>query len=142
MKEKNMKVTVIHMPHPADTESEAVRVAEVTIPAEITTESEACEYAYRWTQNIMGSWSIKDGNADNNDNVKRLAPLHEGGMGLRSSMMGDHFIVHSDNAWSHSEQGEVYECAMMGFEHMYTMTLVEFLQNGETRSYGVERVEI
>ena len=29
-----MKVTVIHMPHPADTESEAVRVAEVTIPAE------------------------------------------------------------------------------------------------------------
>lgn len=30
-----MKVTVIHMPHPADTESEAVRVAEVTIPAEI-----------------------------------------------------------------------------------------------------------
>ena len=63
-------------------------------------------------------------------------------LGCRSSMMGDHFIVHSDNAWSHSEQGEVYECAMMGFEHKYTMTLVEFLQNGETRSYGVERVEI
>ena len=137
-----MKVTVIHMPHPADTESDAVRVAEVTIPAEITTESGACEYAYRWTQNIMGSWSIQDGNADNNDNVKRLAPLHEGGMGLRSSMMGDHFIVHSDNAWSHSEEGEVYECAMMGFEHKYTMTLVEFLQGNETRAYGVERVEI
>ena len=137
-----MKVTVIHMPHPADTESDAVRVAEVTIPAEITTESGACEYAYRWTQNIMGSWSIQDGNADNNDDVKRLAPLHEGGMGLRSSMMGDHFIVHSDNAWSHSEEGEVYECAMMGFEHKYTMTLVEFLQGNETRAYGVERVEI
>ena len=136
-----MKVTVIHMPHPADTESEAVRVAEVTIPAEITTESAACEYAYRWTQNIMGSWSIQDGNADNNDNVKRLAPLHEGGMGLRSSMMGDHFIVHSDNAWSHSEEGEVYECAMMGFEYKYTMTLVEFAQNNQTRAYGVERVE-
>lgn len=136
-----MKVTVIHMPHPADTEAEAVRVAEVTIPAEITTESAACEYAYRWTQNIMGSWSIQDGNADNNDNVKRLAPLHEGGMGLRSSMMGDHFIVHSDNAWSHSEEGEVYECAMMGFEYKYTMTLVEFAQNNQTRAYGVERVE-
>ena len=142
MKEMKMKVTVIHMPHPADTESDAVRVAEVTIPAEITTESGACEYAYRWTQNIMGSWSIQDGNADNNDDVKRLAPLHEGGMGLRSSMMGDHFIVHSDNAWSHSEEGEVYECAMMGFEHKYTMTLVEFLQGNETRAYGVERVEI
>ena len=136
-----MKVTVIHMPHPADTEAEAVRVAEVTIPAEITTESAACEYAYRWTQNIMGSWSIQDGNADNNDNVKRLAPLHEGGMGLRSSMMGDHFIVHSDNTWSHSEEGEVYECAMMGFEYKYTMTLVEFAQNNQTRAYGVERVE-
>ena len=33
-----MKVTVIHMAHPADTESESVRVAEVTIPAEITSE--------------------------------------------------------------------------------------------------------
>ena len=54
-----MKVTVIHMPHPADTESVAVQVAEVTIPAEITSESAACEYAYRWTQNLMGSWSKK-----------------------------------------------------------------------------------
>ena len=57
-------------------------------------------------------------------------------------MMGDHFIVHSDNAWSHSEQGEVYECAMLGFEYKYPMTLVEFLKDGEARSYGVERVEI
>ena len=137
-----MKVTVIHMPHPADTESDAVRVAEVTIPAEIKGHTAACEYAYRWTQNIMGSWSIEDGNADNNDNVKRLAPLHEGGMGLRSSMMGDHFIVHGDNAWSHSETGEVYECAMLGFEFKYTMTLVEFLKGNETRAYGVERLEI
>tara|TARA_B100000085_G_scaffold205374_1_gene188969 strand:- start:185 stop:625 length:441 start_codon:yes stop_codon:yes gene_type:complete len=146
MKEKNMKVTVIHMPHPADTESEAVRVAEVTIPAEITTESEACEYAYRWTQNIMGSWSKKFyDNPDMNDNVRVLAPLHEidGELyGLRSSMMGDHFIVHSDNAWSHSEEGEVYECAMLGFEYKYKMTLVEFAKNNQTRAYGVERVEI
>ena len=136
-----MKVTVIHMPHPADLDADAVRVAEVTIPAEITSETGACEYAYRWTQNLMGSWSIQDGNADNNDNVKRLVPLHEGGMGLRSSMMGDHFIVHSDNAWSHSEEGQVYECAMLGFEFKYTMTLVEFAQNNQTRAYGVERVE-
>ena len=141
-----MKVTVIHMPHPADTESDAVRVAEVTIPAEITTESGACEYAYRWTQNILGSWSKKFyGNADNNDNVKVLAPLHEidGELfGLRSSMMGDHFIVHSDNAWSHSEEGEVYECAMLGFEYKYKMTLVEFAQNNEARAYGVESVSL
>ena len=30
-----MKVTVIHMAHPADTESESVRVAEVTIPQRV-----------------------------------------------------------------------------------------------------------
>ena len=115
-----MKVTVIHMPHPADTESEAVRVAEVTIPAEITTESEACEYAYRWTQNIMGSWSKKFyDNPDMNDNVRVLAPLHE-------------------------IDGELYglRSSMMGFEHKYTMTLVEFEKNNQTRAYGVERVEI
>ena len=130
-----MKVKVIHMAHPADTESESVRVAEVTIPAHITTESAACEYAYRWTQNIMGSWSKKFyENPDNNDDVKVLAPLHEidGELyGLRSSMMGDHFIVHSDNAWSHNEIGQVYECAMMGFEFMYEMTLVDFLKERE-----------
>ena len=130
-----MKVTVIHMPHPADTESVAVQVAEVTIPAEIKSESEACEYAYRWTQNILGSWSKKFyENADNNDNVKVLAPLLEidGELyGLRSSMMGDHFIVHSDNAWSHNEIGQAYECALMGFEFKHEITLVDFLQQRE-----------
>ena len=131
-----MKVTVIHMPHPsAPVDEDAVRVAEVSIPAEIKSDTEACEYAYHRTQNIFGSWSIKDGNADNCDSVKRMCPLHEGGMGLRSSMMGDHFIVHSDNAWSHNEQGEVYECAML---------LVDFLseQQGKEIAYGVERVEL
>lgn len=140
-----MKVTVIHMPHPsAPVDEDAVRVAEVSIPAEIKSDTEACEYAYRWTQNIMGSWSIKDGNADNNDNVRRMCPLHEGGMGLRSSMMGDHFIVHSDNAWSHNEQGEVYECAMLGFEYKNSMILVDFLSEQQEKeiAYGVERVEL
>ena len=135
MKEMKMKVTVIHMPHPADTESVAVQVAEVTIPAEITTESGACEYAYRWTQNLMGSWSKKFyDNPDMNDNVRVLAPLHEidGELyGLRSSMMGDHFIVHSDNAWSHNEIGQAYECAMMGFEFKHEITLVDFLKQRE-----------
>ena len=130
-----MKVTVIHMPHPADEEAVAVQVAEVTIPAEITTESAACEYAYRWTQNIMGSWSKKFyDNPDMNDNVRVLAPLHEidGELyGLRSSMMGDHFIVHSDNAWSHNEIGQAYECAMFGFEFKHEITLVDFLKQRE-----------
>lgn len=140
-----MKVTVIHMPHPsAPVDEDAVRVAEVSIPAEIKSDTEACEYAYHRTQNIFGSWSIKDGNADNCDSVKRMCPLHEGGMGLRSSMMGDHFIVHGDNAWSHNEQGEVYECAMLGFEHKNSMILVDFLSEQQEKkiAYGVERVEL
>ena len=111
-----MKVTVIHMPHPLAEDAEVMIAAEISIPAEIKSESEACNYAYRWTQNLFGSWSIKDGNADNNDDVKRMCPLHGGGLGLRSSMMGDHFVVHSDNSFSHDEAGQVYECAMMGFE--------------------------
>ena len=134
-----MKVTVIHMPHPS-VDEEAIRVAEVSIPADIKDHTAACEYAYRWTQNLMGSWSIKDGNGDNNDDVKRIAPLHNidgQEFGLRSSMMGDEFIVHDDNAWEDCGQGSVYECAMMGFEFKHEMRLVGY---GE-RAYAVQTVE-
>ena len=123
-----MKVTVIHMPHPS-TDEDAIRVAEVSIPAEIKDHAAACEYAYHRTQNIFGSWSIKDGNADNCDSVLRIAPLHEidgKEYGLRSSMMGDEFIVHDDNAWEDCGQGSVYECAMLGFEFKHEMRLVGY----------------
>ena len=75
--------------------------------------SEKLEYAYRWTNNVMGSWSIKkeffdDGepNGDFNPNVKVMAPLHEGGMGLRSTSVGDQILVGNKK----------YVVAMMGFE--------------------------
>ena len=62
--------------------------------------SEKLEYAYRWTNNVMGSWSIKkkvfdngETNGDFNPNVKVMAPLHEGGMGLRSTSVGDQMLV-------------------------------------------------
>ena len=71
------------------------------------------EYAYRWTNNVMGSWSIKkeifeDGetNGDYNPNVTVMSPLHEGGMGLRSTSMGDQMLVGNKK----------YVVAMMGFE--------------------------
>ena len=74
---------------------------------------EALEYAYRWTNNVMGSWSIKketfdDGekNGDYNENVTVMAPLHEGGMGLRSTSMGDQMLLGTTK----------YEVAMCGFE--------------------------
>ena len=48
-----MKVTVVHTAF-----EDAPRiVAEVEAPhAKV---EEALEYAYRWTNNVMGSWSIK-----------------------------------------------------------------------------------
>ena len=76
---------------------------------------EALEYAYRWTNNVMGSWSIKketfdDGetNGDYNENVTVMAPLHEGGMGLRSTSMGDQMLLGTTK----------YEVAMCGFEEI------------------------
>ena len=71
------------------------------------------EYAYRWTNNVMGSWSrdekvFEDGtpNGDYNPAVTRVAPLHEDGMGLRSTSMGDQMLVGNKK----------YVVAMMGFE--------------------------
>ena len=74
-------------------------VALVDVP-ELPSLNETLEYAYRWTNNVMGSWSIKeevfeDGttNGDFNPNVTVMAPLHEGGMGLRSTSVGDQMLV-------------------------------------------------
>ena len=103
-----MKVTIFHQ----DRETNSfVRVAVVN--ADTTNEQSALEYAYRWTQNIMDSWSLKMKN-DGNDDVEVVGelPVYDGKTyGLRSSMMGDRLYV---------EDGEAYECAMIGFEVLPT----------------------
>ena len=88
-------------------------VAFVDVP-ELPSTNEMLEYAYRWTNNVMGSWSrpektFSNGerNGDYNPAVTTLAPLHDG-MGLRSTSMGDQMIV----------DGKTYEVAMMGFEEV------------------------
>jgi len=74
---------------------------------------EALEYAYRWTNNVMGSWSIKQKflgeheNGDYNENVTVMAPLVDG-MGLRSTSMGDQMLF----------EGKKYKVAMLGFEEV------------------------
>ena len=70
--------------------------------------SEALEYAWRYTNNVMGSWSLKIGE-DANDDVTVLVE-REDGMGLRSSMMGDRFEV----------DGVDYRVAMAGFKKVET----------------------
>ena len=105
-----MKVSVIHAAF-GDTPHV---VAFVDVP-DGTDDMNAMEYAYRRTNNVMGSWSRKekffeDGseNGDYNENVTVMAPLHEGGMGLRSTSMGDQMVVGTKK----------YEVAMLGFEEI------------------------
>jgi hypothetical protein len=75
------------------------------VDAPTTNVMEALEYAFRWTQNIEGSWSNKIG-SDANDNVA-VCHYHNSGMGVRSSMVGDEFAI---------EDGDTYVCAPFGFE--------------------------
>lgn len=78
---------------------------------------EALEYAYRWTNNVMGSWSIKEEfigdheNGDYNEDVTVMAelPVYDGvRMGLRSTSMGDQMLL----------DGVKYRVAMFGFEEV------------------------
>ena len=104
-----MKVTVYHNDRETN---QFVRVAVVNAP--MNDEMASLEYAYRWTQNIADSWSLKMEN-DGNDDVEVVAelPVYDGKTyGLRSSMMGDRFYV---------EDGDAYECAMIGFEALPVM---------------------
>ena len=110
-----MKVTVQHIDQ--DRETGAVRgfvdVAEVNV---WHTEDidEALEYAYRYTNNIDGSWSMKIG-SDANDDVTVLAalPVTADGrtMGLRSTSMFDRLTVGD----------KTYRVSMTGFKEVETL---------------------
>ena len=93
-----MKITVVHKAF----EDAPQVVAEVEAPHAVV--EEALEYAYRWTQNIVGSWSLKIGD-DANNNVTVMGDVSSG-MGLRSTSMGDQILVGNKK----------YVVAMMGFE--------------------------
>jgi len=70
----------------------------------------ALEYAYRWTQNIMDSWSLKM-EQDGNDDVTVMGelPVVDGQTyGLRSTSMGDHMLLGTTK----------YKVAMVGFEEI------------------------
>ena len=79
----------------------------------------ALEYAFRWTNNVMGSWSIKKEtltagypNGDYNDDVTVLAPLFvdENGKewGHRSTSVGDYMLLGNTK----------YKVANFGFEEV------------------------
>ena len=107
-----MKVTVKHMEMNSETGAvegyTPVALVDVTDLINHSTE-EMLEYAWRYTNNVMGSWSLKIGE-DANDDVEVLVQ-REDGMGLRSSMMGDRFEV----------DGVDYRVAAFGFKKVETV---------------------
>jgi|SRR6056300_1971123 hypothetical protein len=97
------QVAVIHTAF-EDTPS---TVAFVEIPNDAKTTIDKLEFAYRWTQNIMDSWSLK-GPGDSNDMVTVVGelPVVDGKKyGLRSTSVGDQILVGT----------EKYVVAPMGF---------------------------
>lgn len=118
-----MKVTVQHINQDRDTGAVLgfTNVAEVNVWHTEDVDA-ALEYAYRYTNNVSGSWSIKlrdmtlrDGtmfeNGDYNDDVTVLVPLHANGMGLRSTSMFDRMVLN----------GKTYKVDMMGFKELETV---------------------
>ena len=93
------QVAVIHTAF-EDTPS---TVAFVNVPKDMTL-SQKLEYAYRWTQNIFDSWSLKMPE-DGNDDVTVMGDISSG-MGLRSTSVGDQVLVGT----------EKYIVAGFGFE--------------------------
>lgn len=109
-----MKVTVQHIEQDRET-GDVIGFTDVAEVNAWHTDSvdEALEYAYRWTNNLTGSWSRTDiqDNGDYNPDVTVLAPLHiiEGKTyGLRSTSMFDRMVAN----------GKTYKVAMMGFKEV------------------------
>jgi hypothetical protein len=117
-----MKILVQHAKYDRNTGSVLgytdVAEVDVTDIAPFATTMECLEYAYRWTNNVLGSWSIKKTsfpdpangdriNGDYNEDVTVLAPRADG-MGLRSTSMFDRMIA----------DGKTYKVDMMGFKEV------------------------
>ena len=102
-----MKIEVIH----AAFEDTAEHMANVTADDRMGV-MEALEYAYRWTNNVAGSWSRTDieDNGDANDDVEVIKPV--GDLGHRSTSVGDYMRV----------DGSLYRVAMAGFEPAESIT--------------------
>ena len=96
---ENQPVAVIHTAF-----EDSPRTVALVQTKEGMTTNEKLEYAYRWTQNIMDSWSLKMPQDGNND-VTVMGEIVDG-MGLRSTSVGDQMLVGTTK----------YKVAMCGFE--------------------------
>ena len=98
---ENQPVAVIHTAF-----EDSPRTVALVQTKEGMTLDEKLEYAYRWTQNIMDSWSLKLP-MDGNDDVTVMGEIVDG-MGLRSTSVGDQMLVGTTK----------YKVAMCGFEEI------------------------
>ncbi len=98
---ENQPVAVIHTAF-----EDSPRTVALVQTKEGMTTNEKLEYAYRWTQNIMDSWSLKMPQ-DGNDDVTVMGEIVDG-MGLRSTSVGDQMLVGTTK----------YKVAMCGFEEI------------------------
>ena len=104
-----MKVTVLHLERNEITgDKEGFTPVAVVDVSEFSNHGveEQLEYAFRYTNNVVGSWSKKIG-GDANDDVTVLVE-REDGLGLRSTSMFDRMEV----------DGTVYEVSMVGFKEV------------------------
>ena len=96
-----MQVQVIHKAF----EDTPVHIATVDVSdLKNLSRMDQLEYAYRWTQNIMDSWSHPSGVQDKNPRVTVEVPVEK--YGHRSTSMGDEMVV----------EGVAYRVAACGFE--------------------------
>lgn len=104
-----MEVKVYHHNFKNDPNLEYLHVANVVVEDKNKI-PEALEYAWRYTNNIDGSWSLKLGfDASPNVEVVGSLPIIDGkAFGIRSSMVGDIFVVDDDQ----------YIVDFMGFEKL------------------------
>ena len=83
---ENQPVAVIHTAF-----EDSPRTVALVQTKEGMTLNEKLEYAYRWTQNIMDSWSLKMPE-DGNDDVTVMGDISSG-YGLRSTSVGDQMLI-------------------------------------------------
>ena len=95
--------------------------AKVSAPAELDA-IDALDYAFRWTNNVAGSWSRRDieDNGDFNPNVEVVEPLDESGMGHRSTSTGDLMQVIDDERAPEALAGRIFEVSSFGFKDVNT----------------------
>ena len=115
-----MKITVIHKAMRDETPT-PVALVNIPNPSTVKDIDDVLEYAYRWTQNLGGSWSKKIG-PDANDNVEVLAPLHwdeknRRYLGLRSTTTFDEMVVHMENE-NAFYNGKRFKVASFGFKEI------------------------